>query len=87
MNSQKFYFTYGTSRLFPFRGGWTEVTAKDREEAVALFRIVHPDATPGIVNCSFIYPENEFRKTGMYTSGNLGQHCVETISLTVQHVQ
>lgn len=55
------YFTYGTDKNFPFQGGWTEVHAADRNQAVALFRREHPDKTPGLVNCSSIYTEKQFQ--------------------------
>lgn len=58
---ETFYFTYGTDKNFPFQGGWTEVHAADRNQAVALFRHEHPDRTPGLVNCSSIYTEKQFQ--------------------------
>lgn len=58
---ETFYFTYGTDKNFPFQGGWTEVHAADRNQAVALFRHEHPDRTPGLVNCSSIYAEKQFQ--------------------------
>lgn len=58
---QTFYFTYGTDKNFPFQGGWTEVHATDRNQAVALFRREHPDRSPGLVNCSSIYTEKQFQ--------------------------
>ena len=58
---ETFYFTYGTDKNFPFQGGWTEIHAADRNQAVALFRREHPDRTPGLVNCSSIYTEKQFQ--------------------------
>lgn len=58
---ETFYFTYGTDKNFPFQGGWTEVHAADRNQAVALFRREHPDRSPGLVNCSSIYTEKQFQ--------------------------
>ena len=58
---ETFYFTYGTDKNFPFQGGWTEVHAADRKQAVALFRREHPDRSPGLVNCSSIYTEKQFQ--------------------------
>ena len=60
-NMETFYFTYGTDKNFPFQGGWTEVHAADRNQAVALFRREHPDRSPGLVNCSSIYTEKQFK--------------------------
>lgn len=56
-----FYFTYGTDKGFPFQGGWTEIHAADRKQAVALFRREHPDRSPGLVNCSSIYTKKQFQ--------------------------
>lgn len=56
-----FYFTYGTDKGFPFQGGWTEIHAADRKQAVALFRREHPDRSLGLVNCSSIYTEKQFQ--------------------------
>lgn len=58
---ETFYFTYGTDKGFPFQGGWTEIHAADRKQAVALFRREHPDRSPGLVNCSSIYTEKQFQ--------------------------
>lgn len=58
---ETFYFTYGTDKNFPFQGGWTEIHAADRNQAVALFRREHPDRSPGLVNCSSIYTEKQFQ--------------------------
>lgn len=58
---ETFYFTYGTDKGFPFQGGWTEVHAAARNQAVALFRREHPDRSPGLVNCSSIYTEKQFK--------------------------
>ena len=79
--NQTFYFTYGLSSGMPFRKGWTEVQAKTRREAVALFRLIHPDRYDGIVNCSDIYDEETFKQTSMYKKGNFGVCCHEYISL------
>lgn len=77
----KFYFTYGTSRQFPYQGGWTEVVAANERAACAAFRAYHPDQTEGILNCSDVYPESAFKATKMYTEGNFGYRCHERIVL------
>lgn len=76
----KFYFTYGTEGQ-PFRGGWTEVEAPDGPAACAAFRTYHPDKTEGLLNCSSVYPEEQFKFTKMFTAGNFGSRCHETIVL------
>ena len=70
----RYYFTFGTSRKFPFRGGWVEVVAPDRKTAVRVFRSKYPDVNEGVVNCSDIYTADQFSKTGM-VDGNLGAGC------------
>ena len=77
---EKFYFTYGQSESFPFQDGWTEVYAENMGQAQALFRAVHPDKIPGILNCSFTYTEKQFEKGDIYKKGhNYGKACHEVI--------
>ncbi|MGN1370613.1 MAG: hypothetical protein ACI4WX_17195 [Aristaeellaceae bacterium] len=77
----KFYFTYGTSELYPFKGGWTEIVAPDRSAACAIFRMFHPNSYNGCLNCSEVYSRDEFVKTGMYKEGNFGVRAHEVITL------
>ena len=73
-----FFFTYGTEG-HPFRGGWTVVAARDREEACRLFRAVHPDKIEGLLNCCAVYTSAEFLHTSMYRDGNFGATTQESI--------
>lgn len=75
---RKYYFTFGTSKQFPFCGGWVEIIAPDRPAAVKTFRSEYPDIHEGIVNCSDIYTEEDFLRSGM-TSGNFGASCHRTL--------
>lgn len=75
-----YYFTYGTDG-YPFCGGWTEIEANTKAEACSLFRAVHPDKLPGVLNCSFVYSEDQFMNTVMYKNGNYGFFMKERISL------
>lgn len=75
-----FYFTYGGIG-HPFYGGWTVVEAPNDQTAVSAFRAYHPDKHCGLLNCSGVYDEANFRKTGMAVKGNLGQHCHEIITI------
>lgn len=84
MENMVFYFTYGTDKNFPFRGGWTVVEAPDFDAAIALFRIYHPDKTPCIVNCASFYHAEAFEQTIMFQEGNFGARCHERI--TIQRV-
>ena len=82
-----FFFTYSCGGDQPFNGGWTEVEAPNRTTAVQLFRIVHPDAEPGVVNCAFIYSEKEFANTSMAKTGNFGKFAQERVSLKVENLR
>lgn len=75
---EKFYFTFGTSEKFPYRGGWVEVLAPNRSAAIKTFQAKHPDVHEGVVNCSDIYTAAQFESSGM-VSGNLGASCHETL--------
>lgn len=80
----KYYFTYGTDGQ-PFVGGWTEIEAPDVHAACAVFRSFHPDKTPGILNCSSAYTEDNFLKSCMATpDGNFRRFCHERISVTYE---
>lgn len=74
----KYYFTFGTSKQFPFCSGWVEVIAPDRKAAVRTFRSKYPDVNEGIVNCSDIYTADQFSRSEM-VNGNLGAGCHETL--------
>ena len=73
-----FYFTFGSDETFPFKGGWVVVKASSFEEAVEKFKKRYGHEN-GPVNCAFIYPEDEFKKTKMYSLGNLGYFCHDVI--------
>lgn len=79
-----YYFTYGDDPEQPFCGGWTEVMAHNEEEAVRIFRAKHPDKNrdeldEGLINCSFIYHEDDFKKSAMFKYGNRGFWCHECL--------
>lgn len=85
-----YYFTYGDDPEQPFCGGWTEVRARNMSEAVCLFREKHPDKLIskeagyfGLLNCAFVYTEDQFKDTTMYTDGNRGFRCHERINSLV----
>ena len=63
------------------RGGWVEVTADSMKQAHALFRACYPDKTPGILNCSDYYTEQQFNATDMPTTGNCGAFCHRKLSV------
>lgn len=75
-----YYFTYGTEGQ-PFCGGWTQVQAENEMQARAMFRVVHPDEIPGILNCASVYDEEYFIRTKMDRTGNFGAGCHEVIAI------
>lgn len=78
----KFYFTYGTDGQ-PFVGGWTEVEAPDGHAACAAFRAFHPDKIDGVLNCSSVYSEKDFKSSCMAgPDGNFGRFCHEKITIS-----
>lgn len=75
----RFYFTYGISG-HPFMGGWTVVFADDIDAACLAFRAYHPDKIEGVLNCAFVYDNEQFEKTEMPQKGNFGYRCREVIT-------
>lgn len=82
----KFYFTYGTEGQ-PFVGGWTEIEAPNVNVACAAFRVYHPDKIEGLLNCSSVYTEEQFKSTEMFATGTFGFRCHETITLRREAAQ
>lgn len=79
---KRWYFTFGTSPLFPYFGGWVVVHAVNKTEAINKFNQVYPPrkgASGEIVNCSFIYPEEVFNEFPWPEEGNLGNCLHDTI--------
>lgn len=71
-----YYFTFGSSPDFPFQDGWVTVDADTRTEACEIFRQYYPNSKhPDTINCSFIYPEEQFKHTSMYKEGNFNAFC------------
>ena len=59
---QNYYFTFGSSKQFPFQNGYIIVEANDIKQAIALFRAYYPDRNEQIVNCSDFYSEDEWNE-------------------------
>lgn len=76
---KRFFFTYGTSPDYPFRGGWTEVRALNFKQAVGIFKAHHPCTHGNVLNCADYYTEEEFEKHKFPYSGNLGNSCHEVL--------
>lgn len=66
-----FYFTYGNTDNYPFKGGWTRVTAPSKNIAIATFNEAHP-LKDNTVNCAYFYTYQEFYRTAMPHNGNHG---------------
>ena len=71
----KFYYTFGSSRTYPYFGGWVEVDACCRQMADKAFRKEYPDRVPDTLNCACVYAKNEFEMTGFRDHGNMGEFC------------
>ena len=65
-----------------YGGGWTVVDADGVDQAIAIYRIFHPDINPPMLDCSGIFTENTFIGTKMHRQGNYGKRAVERITLT-----
>ena len=77
---ESFYYTFGTASQFPYKKGWVEVQAKDRLEADMFFRLRFPDVNKGILNCSSVYTEEEFKKVMKNYENTDWYKCHEVIS-------
>ena len=62
---ESFYFTFGSSSEFPYQDGYLIVKARSKSEAVSIFRSYFPSRKEGVVNCAFIYDQEEWEKTAM----------------------
>lgn len=38
-----YYFTFGSDKRFPYQNGYMTIEAESRDQAIAMFRSVHPD--------------------------------------------
>lgn len=63
---EKFYFTFGSSRQFPYQNTYLVVAASDYRDAVQEFRKKYPDITPACMNCSDCYSDEEWKEAGKY---------------------
>lgn len=56
-----YYFTFGSDPNFPFQDGYIVIYARGRSEACKMFNHIFGERD-GMVNCSFIYNEEEWKK-------------------------
>lgn len=75
----EFYFTFGSSKQFPYHGGWVKVMADNIYDAREKFKAHYPNRTPGSLNCADNYNSGQFWATGLQETGNLGAKCHEVI--------
>ena len=75
----KYYFTFGDDPGYPYEGGWVTVIAENMTQAMRFFAARFP-CDEGLV-CAEVYPQGEFRKTGMYLNGNRGRYSHEVIGI------
>ena len=60
MSEEKFYFTFGYDRNFPYPDNYLIVLANNRENAISKFRRNYPDRHKNIINCADIYNEKQW---------------------------
>lgn len=75
-------YTYGSDSCYPFSYGWTEVWASSESEANSKFREIHPDVHEGVLNCAFVYSDDELSQT-MREKGNFGAKTREVLIAAV----
>lgn len=81
---EKFYFTYGTDRGYPFRGGWTIIHAPNIESAINIFQAIHPNRYgSNCLNCADYYTAERFEKTECFKNGNYGGYTHEEIRVNI----
>ena len=59
---KNYYFTFGSSPNYPFQNGWVMIQAPSRTAAIQIYNAYYPPKTRGLVNCAFIYEEEEFKR-------------------------
>lgn len=72
MGVLNYYFTFGTNEKFPYQNGYVKVRASNRSEAVEKFNAKYPPIDKsGLVNCAFIYNQEEFDKANLNVKANI----------------
>ena len=59
-----YYFTFGSSRSFPYQNTYIVIMAADFGDAVRAFRDKFPDIHENCLNCSFWYDKKAWEKSG-----------------------
>lgn len=55
-----YFFTFGSSEMFPYQHGYVKVVGTSKDDAIAKFRSKYPDKSENTVNCAFIYTDKEW---------------------------
>lgn len=63
---EKYYFTFGSSKQFPYKNTYLVVVASSYGDAVRGFREKYPDVNPGCLNCSDYYDAKQWERVGKY---------------------
>lgn len=66
---EKYYFTFGPEKTFPYQNTYLIVAASSYNDAVKSFREKYPDLHPDCMNCSSCYNEKEWGKVGENYTG------------------
>lgn len=69
-----YYFTFGTNEQYPYRDGYLIVKAENANDVVQKYRSRYPDIDDGIINCAFIYSEDQWMEISKNTSRNMVCH-------------
>lgn len=56
----KYYFTFGSNPQFPYQCTYLVVIAGNKKEAVRKFQQKYPNRHTNVINCSFVYSEEEW---------------------------
>lgn len=72
---QVFFFTYGTSDVYPFEGGWTQISAETHSDACDIHKRKFGLLDGGTGRFAFSYTEEMWAKTDMGSKGNCGAFC------------
>lgn len=83
---QNFYFTFGSSKQFPYQNGYIVVVAQNYRDAVATFREKHPDIHEKTLNCSDVYTEEEWdSRVGKYYTNEALKNILVSRKVRLSH--
>ena len=62
---QNFYFTFGSSKHYPYQNGYIIVIAESLKIAIAKFREKYPDVNENSLNCSDYYTQKQWNRVAL----------------------